>query len=89
MVEKKMQPDYKPADQVEPMDRVFAVFKVLSIEEVQSPKGLLSLVKVADRSGTLPAASGELPFRRPGRRRAPHLHALLRPVHAARRRLRA
>jgi len=48
-----MQPDYKPADQVEPMDRVFAVFKVLSIEEVQSPKGLLSLVKVADRSGTL------------------------------------
>ena len=48
-----MQPDYKLADQVEPMDRVFAVFKVLSIEGVQSSKALLSLVRVADRTGTL------------------------------------
>lgn len=52
MVDKK-QPDYKLAEAVDPMDRVFAIYKVLSLQEVQTTKVLLQIFKVADKTGTL------------------------------------
>ena len=52
MVEAK-KPDYVIADQVEPMQRVFAIYKCLSVEQVQTAKTTLSIFKVADKTGTL------------------------------------
>lgn len=52
MVEKK-KPTYVSAESVEPMQRIFALFQVVSVSPIATSKTPLFEVKLADKTGTL------------------------------------